>query len=56
MIWIRLASLGVTLLIIIIITYGMYSSETKGRKDVLQRLLEDKKITMKEYFKYLKNK
>lgn len=56
MIWIRLASLGATILVIMIIAYGIYNLEMKGRREVLQRLLEDKKITMKEYFKYLKGK
>lgn len=54
MIWIRIISFSIVLLIIFIIVYGMYSYEMKGRKRVLRRLLEDKKITMKEYFKYLK--
>ncbi len=55
MLGIRLMSLGVTMLVIGFIAYAMYYYEKKGKKEVLQKLLEDKKITMKDYNKYLKN-
>lgn len=56
MIWIRLVSVTITFLIVFLVAYGMYSYEMRGRKRVLQQLLEDEKIDMKTYQKYLKYK